>query len=147
MPPATRLCPPDLATIYNLNPLFAAGISGQGQTIAVVEDSDVYSTSDWQTFRSYGLASGFPAGSFSQIHPGGCTDPGVTGDEVEAILDAEWASAAAPSAAIELAFCASSNGTSGLMIAGENLINSGSPPALVSVSYVWYCRDPTGRDS
>ena len=25
--------PPDLATIYNLNPLFSAGISGQGQTI------------------------------------------------------------------------------------------------------------------
>ena len=43
--------PADLATIYNLNPLFAAGISGQGQTVAVIEDSNVYSASDWTTFR------------------------------------------------------------------------------------------------
>src|SRR5208283_648791 len=34
--------PGDLATIYNLNPLFSAGISGQGQTIVAVEDTDVY---------------------------------------------------------------------------------------------------------
>ena len=48
--------PGDLATIYNLNPLFSAGISGQGQTIAVIEDTDVYSTADWTTFRNtFGL--------------------------------------------------------------------------------------------
>ena len=33
--------PADLATIYDLNPLFSEGISGEGQIIAVVEDSDV----------------------------------------------------------------------------------------------------------
>ena len=50
--------PADLATIYNLNPLFNAGYSGQGQTIAVIEDTDVFSTSDWDTFRStFGLSS------------------------------------------------------------------------------------------
>ncbi len=50
--------PGDLATIYNLNPLFSAGISGQGQTIVVIEDTDVYSTADWTTFRSvFGLSS------------------------------------------------------------------------------------------
>ena len=48
--------PADLATIYNLNPLFKAGISGQGQTIVLIEDSDIYSISDWNTFRStFGL--------------------------------------------------------------------------------------------
>ena len=44
--------PSDLATIYNMNPLFKAGTSGQGQTIVLIEDSDIYSTSDWNTFRS-----------------------------------------------------------------------------------------------
>jgi len=44
--------PGDLATIYNLTPLFSAGYSGQGQTIAVIEDTNVYSTADWTTFRS-----------------------------------------------------------------------------------------------
>ncbi len=124
--------PADLATIYNLNPLFAAGLSGQGQTIVVIEDSDVYSLSDWSTFRSTFGLSGFSEGSVSQIHPGGCTDPGpVPEDEFEAILDAEWASAAAPSAAIVLASCAG-----GLLNAGENLLNSNGPlPAIMSISF------------
>ncbi len=38
--------PADLATIYDFNPLFAAGYSGQGQTIVVLEDTDLYRTSD-----------------------------------------------------------------------------------------------------
>ena len=50
--------PGDLAKIYNLTPLFAAGYSGQGQTIVVIEDTNVYSTADWTTFRStFGLSS------------------------------------------------------------------------------------------
>src|SRR5262249_8172706 len=49
--------PADLATIYNLNPLFSEGIAGQGQTIVVIEDTDVYNPADWTTFRStFGLA-------------------------------------------------------------------------------------------
>src|SRR6266852_6335281 len=44
--------PADLAKIYNLNSLFSKGISGQGQTIALIEDTDVFSASDWTTFRS-----------------------------------------------------------------------------------------------
>ncbi len=131
------LAPADLATIYNLNPLFTGGISGQGQTIVVIEESDVYSLSDWSTFRStYGLSS-FTDGSVSQIHPGSCTDPGVvSGAESEAILDAEWASAAAPSAAIELASCANA-ATPGELLALENLLNADgkSAPAIVSNSY------------
>jgi subtilase family serine protease len=103
------MVPADLATIYNLNPLFAAGYSGQGQTIVVIEDSDLYKTSDWTTFRSvFGLASAYPQGSLSQVHPGNCTDPGVNGADGEAVIDVEWSSAAAPSAAIELASCADS---------------------------------------
>src|SRR5208337_3427687 len=62
--------PADLATIYNLSPLFEAGYSGQGQTIVVVEDTDLYSTSDWTAFRTtFGLASAYPEGSLSQVHP------------------------------------------------------------------------------
>ncbi len=45
------LVPADLATIYDFNPAFAAGYTGQGQTIAVLEDSDLYNTADWDTFR------------------------------------------------------------------------------------------------
>jgi subtilase family serine protease len=134
--------PADLATIYNLNPLFSAGTSGQGQTIVVIEDTNVYSTSDWTTFRSTFGLSGYSAGSFTQVHPAptsganNCSNPGVNGDDVEAILDAEWASAAAPSAAIELASCSDTNTTFGGLIALQNLLNASSaPPAIVSISY------------
>ena len=126
--------PADLATIYNLAPLFTGGTSGKGQTIVVAEDSDVYSPSDWDTFRStYGL-SAFPAGSFTQEHPG-CADPGVAADEAESILDAEWASAAAPSAAIVVASCMGTGATSGVLLAVENVLSSGTPPDALSISY------------
>ena len=130
--------PGDLATIYNLNPLFSAGISGQGQTIVVIEDTNVYSTADWTTFRSkFGLSS-YTSGSFTQVHPTGktsCTNPGVNADDGEAILDAEWASTAAPSAAIELASCADTRTTFGGLIALNNIVNSSNPPKIVSISY------------
>ena len=128
--------PGDLAAIYNLNPLFSAGYSGQGQTIVVIEDTNVYSTADWSTFRSvFGLAK-YTGGSFNQVHPGNCTNPGVNAADGEAILDAEYASAAAPSAAIQLASCADSRTTFGGLIALQNLINaSKTPPAVVSISY------------
>jgi subtilase family serine protease len=44
------LVPGDIATIYNLNPLFAAGYSGKGQTIMVVEG----------TYLLKGPAAGLP---------------------------------------------------------------------------------------
>jgi Pro-kumamolisin, activation domain/HYDIN/CFA65/VesB-like, Ig-like domain/Cep192 domain 4 len=134
--PYYLLVPADLATIYNLNPLFSAGYSGQGQTIVVVEDSNLYKTSDWTTFRSkFGLASAYPHGSLSQVHPGGCTNPGVNADDSEAEIDAEWASAGAPSAAIKVASCRSTSATFGGFIAMENLLSSGIPPAIMSVGY------------
>jgi subtilase family serine protease len=129
--------PGDLATIYNFNPIFASGISGQGQTIVLVEDTDLYSTADWSTFRSTFGLSGYSA-SLSQVHPGpnNCSDPGVNADDVEAILDAEYASAAAPSAAIQIATCSDTSSTFGGLIAIQNLINaSGTPPPIVSISY------------
>jgi subtilase family serine protease len=135
------LVPADLATIYNLNPLFSLGYTGQGQTIVVVEFTDVYTPADWGSFRSAFGLSGYTSGSFTQIHPpssgtNNCSDPGaLPGAESEAILDAEWASAAAPSAAIVLASCEGVT-TYGWFIALQNLLNaSGTPPAVVSMSY------------
>src|SRR5713226_1321599 len=115
------LVPADLATIYNLNPLFSAGISGQGQTVVLIEDSDVFNASDWSAFRqTFGLSS-YASASFTQVHPpapapqtNNCGAPGVFApNDAEAILDAEWASAAAPSAAIEMAACADTSSTFG----------------------------------
>ncbi len=128
--------PADLATIYNLNPLFAKGITGVGQTIAVIEDTNLYSAADWNTFRTkFGLAQ-YTSGSLTTVHPGNCANPGVVaGDDGEAILDAEWASAAAPSAAIIVAACADTRVAFGGFIAMQNMVNSDTPPSIVSISY------------
>lgn len=133
----------DVATIYNLTPLFKAGYTGKGQTIALLEDSNVYSKADWSVFRAAFGLSGYSSGSLAQVHPasppgvGNCVDPGViSGWDEEPILDAEYASAAAPGAAIEVDSCKSTTVTDGVTIALENLVNAaGAHPAVLSVSY------------
>jgi subtilase family serine protease len=130
------VAPADFATIYNLRPLFLEGWRGAGQTVAVIENTDLASASDVASFRTaFGLA-GY-AGTFNQVHPSGgatCTDPGVNSFEPEAALDAEWAGASAPDAAITLASCADTTVFGGL-IAIENLINGPSVPKILSLSY------------
>jgi subtilase family serine protease len=127
--------PDDLHTIYNFNPVYNDGVTGKGETVVVIEDTNVYSTADWDTFRSTFGLSKYKKGSFTQIHPGGCKNPGVNGDDVEAIIDAEYASAAAPNAAIVLASCADTDTTFGGLIAMQALINETLPPPIISISY------------
>src|ERR1022692_3579308 len=76
------LVPDDLAAIYNIAPLYAAGIDGAGQKIAIVGDS------------SLNLSDSDPI----QILVG--DDPGYNSDVIEANLDIEWANAVARGAQI-----------------------------------------------
>jgi len=134
------LVPGDLATIYNFSQAFSSNFTGAGQTIVVLEDSDVYSVNDFNTFRSaFGLATQYPSGSLVTVHPtgaaGACSDPGVNSDDVEVEIDAEWASAAAPNATIEVASCADTRTNFGGFLALQNLLAQKTPPAIVSISY------------
>jgi len=89
------LAPADFSTIYDLGPLYAAGIDGTGQSIAVVGESDVL-LSDITKFRStYGLPVNNP-----KMLLYGNTDPGYNGAEFEGNLDIEWSGAVAPKATI-----------------------------------------------
>jgi subtilase family serine protease len=76
------------------------------------------------------------------VHPrpgagGVCVEPGVVpGYDLEAAVDIEWASAAAPNATIVLASCADTDTNSGLFIALQNLVTgSTTTPAVMSMSY------------
>lgn len=143
------LVPADLATIYNFNPAFAAGYTGQGQTIAVLENSDLYNTADWITFRKVFGLSTYTSGSLSTLNPAppkgtsNCSDPGPQSADGEASLDAEWASAAAPDAAIQVATCADTATTPGTLFAAQNLINASHPPQIISLSY-GFCEAANG---
>ncbi len=63
------LTPADLATIYNFNPIFTAGNTGQNQTIYLIEDTNIFTSNDWTTFRSTFGLSGFTGASLNTVHP------------------------------------------------------------------------------
>jgi hypothetical protein len=126
--------PADLATIYDYNPLFRSGNAGQGQTVVLLERTDLFSNADYTTFRkTFGLNA--YNSKFSVVHPGGCKDPGViVGDDGEATVDVEWAAASAPAANIELASCQDTSTDFGPFIALEALLEQRNRPAIVSLS-------------
>jgi len=143
------LVPGDIATIYNLNPAFAAGYAGTGQAIMVLEDTYLYSQDDWYKFRRIlGLATKYPNANLTEESPQGAlacanphfqgvpSDPGY-GDDAEAALDVEWATAAAPDASIILAACTDTYTTFGGLTALENVLNgrASNLPSVVSMSY------------
>ena len=93
----TFIAPDDLAIIYDISPLYAAGISGQGQSLVIAGQTEV-NLSDIQQFRSsYGL----PANNPQTLLVPGALDPGISQTDLpEADLDLEWSGAAARDAKI-----------------------------------------------
>jgi uncharacterized protein (TIGR03437 family) len=93
------LVPEDWSTIYNVAPLYAAGLDGTGQSIVIVGQSAPV-LSDLRAFKTrYNL----PANDPKVLLYGG-TDPGVNGALVETDLDLEWAGAIAPRATINYVY-------------------------------------------
>ncbi len=128
------LGPTDFATIYNVTPLWNAGVTGSGVKIAIVSDSNI-NVSDVNQFRSlFGLPSNPPVVTVNG------TDPGVLpcasgGDECEAVIDTEWSGAAAKNATINLVVTASvPNVTFGGDLSAEYIIDNKVAP-IMSYSY------------
>jgi len=92
------LGPTDFATIYDVTPLWNAGIDGTGQNIAIISQSDV----DMKDISSFRSVFGLPANAPVKVLAG--TDPGIqfaSGDETESDLDLEWAGAVAKGATLQ----------------------------------------------
>jgi subtilase family serine protease len=128
------VAPADLQTIYNLNPVYSEGYTGQGQTVGLIEDTNLYTLGDWYAFRKvFGLTKPYPYATLTQINPG-CAGTGTNSADGEAALDVEWASAAAPNAAIKMYSC---NDTSlfGGFVAMMNMYSENNYPSIISISY------------
>jgi len=92
-----QLVPDDFATIYDVTPLYAAGINGTGQKLAIVGQTEV-DLSDIETFRStYGL----PPNNPQLLLVPRSQNPGISQDDLaEADLDLEWSGSVARGATI-----------------------------------------------
>jgi subtilase family serine protease len=123
------LFPADFAAIYDLNPLYGAGTTGTGVSIAVAGRSNIV-LSDIAAFRA---AAGLAANTPAVVLTG--TDPKlVQGDQDEATLDVEWAGAVAPAARVTLVAGDSSAATDGVDLAAAYIVNH-ALAAVVSTSY------------
>jgi subtilase family serine protease len=136
------LVPADVQTIYNLAPVYAQGLTGTGQRIVLIEDTNLYTNDDWYTFRKVlGLSRLYPQGTLTVTYPTGpstCTNPGDTTDDGEAALDVEWSTAVAPNASIILAACKAVKNSYvnfGGFVALANMLTQSNPPKIVSISY------------
>ena len=114
------LAPADFATIYNLDPLYASGIDGTGQTVAIVGRTNI-NVADVQFFRSF---FGLPVNDPVVLVNG--TDPGDLGgnEETEADLDVEWSGAVAKNATIEFVVSASTTSTDGVDLSAQYIVNN-----------------------
>jgi uncharacterized membrane protein len=123
------LFPGDWATIYDLNPLYNAGTTGSGSSIAIAGRSNI-NLSDVAGFRSIsGLQANQPTVILAGANPGL-----VSGDQNESTLDVEWAGAVAPAASVKLIVGASTTTTDGVDLAAMYAVNNATAK-IVSVSY------------
>lgn len=121
--------PVDFGTIYNVTPLWNTGIDGTGQTIAIVADSNIVLQDD-RDFRSlFGLPAKDPVVTVNG------SNPGLNGDEVEAILDVEWSGAIARNANINLVVSADTPTQFGGDLSDTFIVNENPTPSILSESF------------
>jgi Pro-kumamolisin, activation domain/Bacterial Ig-like domain (group 3) len=125
--------PYDFATIYDVLPLWTAGINGTGQTIAIVgrTNIDVQDATDfWNLFGLDGTHAPQPTLTITLNGP----DPGINGDEAEADIDTQWSGAVAPGAAINFVTSASTEVTDGVDLSALYIVDNNLAPVM-SESY------------
>ena len=125
---------------YGVDQLLAAGATGKGQKIAIV---DAYGDSAIQTdlnnFCSY---YGIPSTTVQIIYPQGKPSFGNSNWALETALDVEWAHAIAPNATIILSV-AKSDSLGDLLGAVDAAVNAGA--TVVSMS--WGAQESSGINS
>jgi uncharacterized protein (TIGR03437 family) len=121
------VAPGDFATIYDVTPLYGAGINGAGQKIAIAGQIEV-NLSDIEQFRSM---FNLPANDPQTVLVPGSRNPGSnpnSGDLAESDLDLEWSGAVAQNATIIFVY------SNDVMTSLEYAIDQNLAP-VVSVSY------------
>ena len=133
------VAPQDFGVQYDLpDSLLNAGYSGTtydgtGQTIAIVNDSNINLTLVNQFRTLFGLPTNPPTVVIDGNDPGidGINNPdGPNYDSGEAYIDVEWSGAVAPKANIDLVIAADTDLEGGIYLAAEDAIYSDIAPVL-----------------
>jgi hypothetical protein len=130
---AHALTPGDLAVIYDIGPLYTAGDTGKGVTIAIMGQTDIVAA-DITDFRA---AAGLPVNNPTVVTVPGSTPESVqngaaAGDLDETDLDLEYSGGVATAASIVLVN--SGDVSTSLQYAIQNTINGITIP-IISQSY------------
>jgi subtilase family serine protease len=122
------MAPGDFAVQYDINPVYKAGITGSGQSIAIISASNV-DLSMVQAYQSlFGLSANLP-----QVIVDG-VDPGENDAATEAYLDIEVAGSVAPGATILLYTSEGTALTDGLALAAMRAVED-DVAGVISTSY------------
>lgn len=125
------LTPGDFAKIYQLNPLYTAAptpLNGSGVTIAIVARRAADET-DITEFRTF---TGLPPASFTETStlPNDPDPDTSVEDEIEANLDAEWAGAVAPGAAVNVVVSSSTATSDGVDLSSAYIVDHNLAPVM-----------------
>ncbi len=123
--------PGDLAVQYDLNPIYAAGNTGAGETVGIVSQAGVDNTMIANYRKLFGLSTtNLPTTVVDGF------DPGVDGDGagIEADLDAEVAGSTAPNASLILYTGYDTQVSLGLFNAAIRAVDDDTAD-IISVSY------------
>jgi hypothetical protein len=135
---AFAVSPADFYTQYDLSPLYNAGINGTGESIAIINDSNI----NLDLVKQFRSLFGLPTANLPTVIIDG-NDPGIDGinnpdgpnyDSVEAYLDVELSGAVAPDANIDLVIGGDTALESGLILAAEHAVYSDIAPVM-SISF------------
>lgn len=119
-----NLAPGDLATVYDITPLYNSGINGANQKLVVAGQTDIV-MSDIVAFRTQ---FGLNAANTPQLVLYG-KDPGTSAEDLpEADLDLEWSGSVAPNATIIYVY-------SGNVISSVQYAISQNLAPVISLSY------------
>jgi hypothetical protein len=123
------LAPEDFATQYDLAPLYQAGVNGSGQTIGIINESNIDISLVEAYQQLFNLASNPP-----QVVIDG-DDPGtLEGIDTEAYLDVELSGAVAPGATVNLYISNGSDVQDPLTLAALRAVED-NQASVLSVSF------------
>jgi subtilase family serine protease len=123
------VAPADFATQYDLGPLYQAGVNGMGQTIGIVNESNI-NVGLVQAYQSlFGIAGTTPQVVIDGDDPGDVSDA-----DTEAYLDVELSGAVAPKATVNLYIASGDNLNDPLELAAIRAVED-NQASVLSLSF------------